>query len=1491
MASLLSFFSHAAQKANKPRGIIPANAPVYNPPQNQAPAQQPIIHSQQVINQGRPIQPQIAPPPPRPLVLPGVNTAPNLPPQVQLRIHQIQDQIAHIKSNAPQAPVSPMGALNIARNFVTQPAAEIAASVTNKSVRPTNPVTKALIGNQPVKPIQQDVKGVYQAVKAGHQNLPGGIPISPKLAGPYAVADAVLHGANDLPLAGAAVKGAKLAKDAAIPLDIHNPLPGMNPGAVGKNVSGVGENLPAKIEKPKFASIDEAVKEMQRPKEGKQGVVLSHLEIQQLDSMFAKSTDPINQQFRGKVYGRFNNARDVILGHANGQTVVAELDKNAIPTGRVRVHSTPLQAGQIVGDFGKVNMHSPTAEQLKYKLPPKPTVNPAQPIGVGKNVSKSKLPIKMSPNALENVFKANPLAPKVPNVPLKEPVDNNLLTTMDKVIANSGGTPQEAARMRIQQTRNADAERIALDHLQKGGSKNEAVKLYQQTAHTTQKQASFRVAQAAKQANQALNVSKRTPNPLIGKFTLPEAKLGQYRIAPQNQATVNNNINKATQGVEKAFKPLSQKDQVNIPHYVEGTKDISKAENPQAVTQAVTASKNLTDTIHALDAPHGNTPHIQNFFPRYYADHTEQSAKAQMAMEEAALAKRPIPLEDTGNYQGFHNKQRVFATRQEAQNAGFKFKYNNPIEDLKRYAIGAKLNIGNQAFIKAVREAQGAKNPEVPFEGGQRYSIDLAGDSGVKVDKAGAKALKNYGVQKPPGIIKKSLRGINTTIVKTIVANPLFHGGNQEFNAVFQGAFRMPGNKVKNVLNLIKNHATISEADRTNFYREGNFSPDYGKGKYGFIAKGIEKAGVNPAKAEISPRAMAKIEENIRVSLWKQGKARSLNPEQNTKIINQVLGGPDILGDMSSSVGLFLHYFTTNLKLLGNIGTEAIKGNVAPLAGLAIGTAAWGAAQKGWQEVTGNKQATVRAPGVLGVSTQVIKGVGQARRGQIPTVVTNHLNPLITTSIEEATNRNLRTPVFGPQGQTNNLNGKRVSTASSNLFGPGQTIQKAMGSSTSIPEALTGYATGFYTPHAKGFQAAPNIPILNTKNAQKGTGLAQQQQYFNAKDKLAAATNGDKRATDAVNSFLDRNKNSKGQSVQLNPEDKIGAYSSLASNPKALNAVRSFYRNSGPHPPLWDLSPSDLKTYLNYEATRATDPEKSVKADLNQGFNSGEGLTNFIQRNSAWYNTQPKHAGAGSVAAPGTPQYPKFSSSTQNNLNQYNKITDPKLKSQFIQSHPDVIDAFGALFNYKNALGAAQGGETLKASPQATPQLQKFINSYNTASKAQRKSIRSSNPQTYQNMIAFYDSLDLSNIGKQASKSQYQGEPDTSQTELKDIGSLASDIYQNAGGTYNIVPAGWMQGLKNSSSGSSGGSSSTSKTANGSLARGRAIKTGAIKVKKLKLPTGLKTAKYANATYKASSVPKLPKAPKGVKVKKVAFKTSKLPVSQIPTIKKKTALV
>jgi hypothetical protein len=1092
------------------------------------------------------------------------------------------------------------------------------------------------------------------------------------------------------------------------------------------------------------------------------------------------------------------------------------------------------------GAIGEGGIEEPNIPKPKITLngkdisptPPKVAAKPANPnnplgLPIIKGTSDQiEHNIAQMHEAARNVNPPN-ISPELKNLEnrYEVPVPS---TTQDQIMAQSTGVPtSQVTNERDIGNIKTDAERMALNHLSNGGTRDEAAGLYQKATGTTKKDALYQVQRVAKSADQSINVAKETPNPLLNQFKLKTPKVGEYLRAPTNRRAVENSLDLAEKRATAHEKILSTNDKANLEDYMQGTKDATQADNPAQVQAAMKDARTLYDTGHALGENFGKTKHIENFVPGYWdreADAGMDKLKANQAMEEeygtqtwnsmsqeekdqALAGYTQQPLGEEVNYGGLHAKGKVFKTKAEGVAAGYKPMFDNPFDAMRRYTMGAKLQLGDQAMIQGIRAAE-------PVAAGQRYAINLKGGGPVTVGKAGIKVLKNEGVKPPPGIIKKGFQGINSSAIKTIVANPVFHGANQEFNAIFQTAWRMPGNKVANIIKAVHNQAKFIndkaayDSAKTEYYSKGGFTPAYGKDSYGFIAKGLQKAGIDPKHAELSPRAMASIEENVRISLYKTARDRGMNPEAAIEQINKTLGAPDIQGDMASSVGLFTHYLKTNVKLLGDIGVQATKGNMYPLIGAATGAAALYAANKGWQDITGNKNASVRAPGFAGTAVQLYKGIGQTKRGQIPTVITSHINPLITTGVEQATNRDLRKPVVGPNAATNSLSGPsgtgRLKSATSNLVGPGLTVQNLAGQKTSPAEAALGYGTGLYTPHAKGYQAAPNIPVLNRNGAKPGNGLDQQNKYFSARDKLLQTVYGDKRGTDLVNTYFDRNKTTDGKTIQLDPKESMLNAGQLYGNDKARSAVQQFEKSQSSHDPMWDRSPDQLKTFLNYKSM--------IKDSADQ--------INLRNQNPWIFDVEAKQAGfysklppSQSVKSPNTPTYP-LSSNEANLMTQAASISDPATKSQFYIDHPELSQIDDKYGKYVNAVRAVQGAVPLPAPPKADAGTQSIINTYNAlpqhdgpkgGSKTRAIWIQN-NPDAYAKISNFYTQASLYSLVKEAAVDQLSGNAAGDQKLLKAAYSLGQyDIAKNKDGSYSL-------GSSYSSSSGSGSSSGYSKS-------------------------------------------------------------------------------
>jgi hypothetical protein len=231
--------------------------------------------------------------------------------------------------------------------------------------------------------------------------------------------------------------------------------------------------------------------------------------------------------------------------------------------------------------------------------------------------------------------------------------------------------------------------------------------------------------------------------------------------------------------------------------------------------------------------------------------------------------------------------------------------------------------------------------------------------------------------------------------------------------------------------------------------------------------------------------------------------------------------------------------------------------------------------------------------------------------------------------------------------------------------------------------------------------------------------------------------------------------------------------------------------------PFFNLSGDQQKAYLAYQTMQPGSADRTDWINKNQSW-----YTDFNGARSAFFDQLPP----GDPNRPTAPiQFPEPSAQVVALQKQYDAIPDGpnagQQKAQFLTSNPALADQFDKQFQYDNALRQARGYAAIKDAPKPSDQLRSFMDTYNAADKAGRASIRNSQPGMYQAMIGFYDAADINGINKTGAVNRLQGEPDQTSQQNKEISNLAKDIYQNADGTYQIVPAGWMQGLTNSSSG------------------------------------------------------------------------------------------
>jgi hypothetical protein len=268
--------------------------------------------------------------------------------------------------------------------------------------------------------------------------------------------------------------------------------------------------------------------------------------------------------------------------------------------------------------------------------------------------------------------------------------------------------------------------------------------------------------------------------------------------------------------------------------------------------------------------------------------------------------------------------------------------------------------------------------------------------------------------------------------------------------------------------------------------------------------------------------------------------------------------------------------------------------------------------------------------------------------------------------------------------------------------------------------------------------------------------------------------------------------------------------------------------------PLWTISKENIVKYLQYQAMPPNGADQKDWRSKNKWYRD------FQQKRSEFFDSLP-NTNPNKSKAP--IEYPEPSPEVKALQDKYFKITDSGEKSRFIRQNPQLQEQFDKQTDYYNNLRVAQGYAPFKEYPKASTQVQNFIDKYMASDKSMRKALRNSNPDLYQKMAAYFDSTSLYGINEQGSLSQLQGQPDTTSKQLKQISGLARDIYQNADGTYSIVPAGWMKGLSNSSSYRRGGR-------RGRKVKGLKSNTRSIRSLRLK-PSGLPTPSVRLAKFPA----------------------------------------
>jgi hypothetical protein len=672
-------------------------------------------------------------------------------------------------------------------------------------------------------------------------------------------------------------------------------------------------------------------------------------------------------------------------------------------------------------------------------------------------------------------------------------------------------------------------------------------------------------------------------------------------------------------------------------------------------------------------------------------------------------------------------------------------------------------------------------------------------------------------------LVGKAWDGIGNVAIQVIVKNPLVHGGNLGEQALV-AAGNIPGldtgmgaftHSLYNALDPMQRMNMIQ-----NYLRAGGHFESYGADRITSISKALDAMNL-PAINKLNSGAMRDIDATLRASLFDASVKHNMNPTDAVKNIDTFMGDRIAQDHITSNILVFYHWLRTEVNTIYQMARHPIENSGAVINTIITGAIMFGA-NKAWQGFTGNDNASVRTPGTLGFIKDAFKAPGEIAQNTIPGIITNHVNPLIKTAVDQ---------LSGHQ----NFTDKKLNTWSdrggdlvNSLIPDVAQINKVQSGAHSFEENLANQVAGLYTPHVKGTAAAPNFPDavgFNTAGATSNTNdaYASQKQNYAALDVARKSFGNDQLSLDQFNSYVERAHNDQGQSVQEDPDQRLANAKMLLANPKVRNAVASYEQSQTNHDPMWDLKDqqgvnvdgkptSKLNVFLTQQAMPTGDDQLPALKQQNPWLKDFDTERANILKQQSFSGTSVKSEW--DIQHP----YPVTDTNTTNALNTYfnmldgEKTADDKKATQaFSDAHPEVNQALDSIAKYNNEKRVNENAEPLKLYPQAPADVAAYMKNYNaTTDKAARAQMRLGNPAMYQAMQDQYAKVDEYNLAKNAAQDQYQASPGLNQKALAAIYGIGQfDLTKNADGSFAFGST------KNGAnkSGSSFGSSSSSAAA------------------------------------------------------------------------------
>lgn len=1009
----------------------------------------------------------------------------------------------------------------------------------------------------------------------------------------------------------------------------------------------------------------------------------------------------------------------------------------------------------------------------------------------------------------------------------------------------------------------ADAQRSMLDVINRGGNLDDGVKAYMEASGVDHNTAEDAVLQTLRHSGIA-STGEADSGAAIKSLELPEGtptrtgqaaqRLVNEYMQPLDKASSSSDLVDYAKGKEALFKKLGQgledamskdlvpEERTQVRDALEGSPEPLSPK----VASVVNVAKQLNDMgYNILDVTHPNgVGRVAQYATRVArsglkrgggkVEQSINSIKDLFSTESQYGQGRQVGkfVDENGNARygtrdslGLRNKNGTLvgkdgvvvrpagATTKELHGSGV-IKYEEDygkIANLYHSSVGSS-KARYDALRQILTDPERFKVSNVPTPGASSEITripELAGMYGPRKLVQSLQEAFSTGDERGPA--ERVWQGINNGIVQGIVFNPLFHGRNlNQLAGLAAGKVSGFGPAL-----LKESYARLASSDpayrtqlMTRMLRAGVATEDYGASRETVLSKALKSANI-PEVNKLSARAMAKIDGGIRMSLFDVLTKGGMEDREAARTVNEFLGDNKAGGAISRNVGMFWHYARTQLRAAKGIAT-----NPGSAAAFAEQAAFHFGVLAAFKQVTGNKNATIGNPGVFGL----INNANELRKGDVGAVVADKLNPTIVAGLNQVEGKDLYS------GTALKTPGARISNAVNTLASPTQYTSKVASGKNSAAQSGLQVLTGANLPHVTGAPAAPNFTsgpgnLLNVKGAKPvapegnitdPTGIKQANLYYNAKDTMTKAVANNPEATDAVNAYLDKDVNAQGQKVSHSPQEAIGVANLVAGNKQALSALQSFEKSQPNHDPMWDLSDKDLRSFLSYEGTRATDPTKQAMTETETGFNNGQGLQEFTKERSAYYDNQGSFTST-SQTNPETPTYPTFQGQQGTDYGYYEntvKNGSSADKSAYLNAHPDVIEAMSQLSKYYNQLGVAQGGLALKDAPQLSASQESALQAYDQLPKGTgaRTAWIKANPDLWNQITTTLAQDSLQRVSQEGGVNEFAGTQPSSQL-LGGIAGLGQDIAsstdQSGNTTYSINPeAAYQQQSASSSSNS-----------------------------------------------------------------------------------------